>query len=84
MQIKILYFARLREAFGIAGESLEIEPGTNVEDVLALLEVRGEVWLSELRSGRVVRFAVNQEMASRETVLQAGDELALFPPVTGG
>lgn len=84
MQIKILYFARLREAFGVAGESLDISSGANVADVLVLLEARGEVWTSELRSGRVVRFAVNQEMASRETVLQAGDELALFPPVTGG
>lgn len=84
MQIKILYFARLREAFGTASESLELNSGVTVAEVLALLEARGQVWLSELRSGRVIRCAVNQEMASRETELHSGDELALFPPVTGG
>lgn len=83
--IKLLYLARLREAFGRAAE--EIELPSNVRDVgslLAFLRARGDVWRAELESGRALRVAVNQEMAQATTAVAPGDEVALFPPVTGG
>lgn len=83
--LRLIYLARLREAFGSAGEMLEV-PGESptVRDVIGLLRARGEPWSYELAEGRAVRIAVNQEMADPDTRLHANDELAFFPPVTGG
>ena len=83
--IEVLYFARLREVFGRAREQVEL-PG-NVQDVAGLtawLRSRGETWERELAPGRPVRIAVNQDMAAADTPISNGDEVAFFPPVTGG
>ncbi len=79
--IELIYFARLREALGSGGEKLEATPAT-VADLLKALEARGEPW-SEVLAGKVL-VAVNQEMALPDTPLADGDEVGLFPPVTGG
>ena len=79
--IELLYFARLRETLGSGGETLEITPAT-VADLLNELKGRGEPW-SEVLAGKVL-VAVNQEMALPDTRLADGDEVGLFPPVTGG
>jgi molybdopterin synthase sulfur carrier subunit len=79
--IELLYFARLREALGTGGEQLESTPAT-VSDLLDELKGRGEPW-SQVLSGKVL-VAVNQEMALSDTPLNDGDEVGLFPPVTGG
>lgn len=81
----MLYFARLREALGTGSEQLVLTP--DVSDVSALLELlraRGGAWASELAAGRAFRVAVNQDMAEGATPLKDGDEVAIFPPVTGG
>ena len=83
--ITLLYFARLREALGTASEELQL-PG-EVRDLASLRRVlisRGGAWAHELDPGRPVRAAVNQEMASPDTPVKEGDEVAFFPPVTGG
>ena len=83
--IEVLYFARLREVFGREREQVEL-PG-NVQDVAGLtawLRSRGENWERELAPGRPVRIAVNQDMAAADTPVGNGDEVAFFPPVTGG
>ena len=83
--IEVLYFARLREVFGREREQVEL-PG-NVQDVgglTAWLRSRGETWERELAPGRPVRIAVNQDMAAADTPVGDGDEVAFFPPVTGG
>ncbi|HKB83978.1 MAG TPA: molybdopterin converting factor subunit 1 [Burkholderiales bacterium] len=83
--IDVLYFARLREAFGCERERVEL-PG-NVQDVAGLtawLRSRGDAWDRELAPGRPVRIAVNQDMAAAGTRVGNGDEVAFFPPVTGG
>jgi molybdopterin synthase sulfur carrier subunit len=83
--IEVLYFARLREVFGREREQLEL-PG-NVQDVASLavwLRSRGGIWERELAPGRPVRIAVNQDMAIADTPVRNGDEVAFFPPVTGG
>ncbi len=85
MRIRLLYFARLREAFGTAAEDVVLP--AQIVDVAGLTEwlrTRGGAWALELASGRAFRVAVNQEMASAQTVLPEGAEVAIFPPVTGG
>jgi len=83
--LTIVYLARLREAFGTASE--HIEPPVEVTTVAALrawLAARGGAWAAELAPGRAVRVAVNHDLADADTPVRPGDEVALFPPVTGG
>ena len=83
--IEVVYLARLREAFGRAGEHVTLAArDMTVADVVSQLRARGGVWAAELAAGRAFRIAVNHTMASADTSVRAGDELALFPPVTGG
>ena len=83
--ISIVYLARLREAFGAATE--QIEPPAHVTTVGSLrawLAARGGAWATELAPGRAVRVAVNHDLADASTAVAPGDEVAIFPPVTGG
>ena len=83
--VTVLYFARLREALGKASEELALPE--SVIDLASLREVlvsRGGAWAQELAQTRPVRAAVNQDMASADTPVKDGDEIAFFPPVTGG
>ncbi|MFN7753490.1 MAG: molybdopterin converting factor subunit 1 [Pseudomonadota bacterium] len=83
--VRVLYFARLREAFGTSGETMDLAPGLcTVADLRERLALRGGVWAEELAGSRVVRFAVNQTLCPPAHALSAGDEIAVFPPVTGG
>jgi molybdopterin synthase sulfur carrier subunit len=83
--IDILYFARIRERIGQSRESLPLPEGVRcTADLLAFLRRRGEPWASELREGAGVLIAVNQDMARPETAIADGDEIGIFPPVTGG
>lgn len=83
--ITVLYFARLREALGTGGERIALpETVRDVEGLRALLVARGGVWAQELAPHRPVRAAVNQTMAHGDTRIDDGDEVAFFPPVTGG
>jgi molybdopterin synthase sulfur carrier subunit len=85
MKVKILYLASLREQLGKSGEDLEIPPATStVAGLRALLMARGGAWQTALAQGRALRVAVNQEMALPTTSVKPGDEVAFFPPVTGG
>ncbi|WP_415245771.1 molybdopterin converting factor subunit 1 [Thauera sp.] len=82
--MKVLYFASLREAVGRADEELELPAGVaTVGDLRAHLAARGDGWQA-LAEGRNVRAAVNQRMVSAGEAVAAGDEVAFFPPVTGG
>jgi sulfur-carrier protein len=83
--IHILYFARLRERLGREREQLAFSPGVaSVEQLAAQLRERGGVWDAELAVGKALRVAVNQHMATQQTAISDGDEIAFFPPVTGG
>ena len=83
--IKLVYLARLRETFGTSTEKVE-PPGDvgTVATLLAWLRTRGGAWAAELAPGRAVRVAVNHDVAKPDTPVKNGDEVALFPPVTGG
>lgn len=83
--IEILYFARLRERLGRAGERIALPTGVaTAGDLVTHLQCRGGPWAISLGAGETVLIAINQEMARPETPLKDGDEVALFPPVTGG
>ncbi len=81
----VLYFARLRETFGVSNEQIALPEG--VRDVAGLtdfLRARGDVWVAELAPGKAFRIAVNQVLAAADTPVADSDEVAIFPPVTGG
>lgn len=83
--MRILYFAWLRARIGHAEEELALPDG--VDDVAALLrwlQGRGGRYAEALRDLAVVRVAVNQDYVGPGHPLRDGDEVALFPPVTGG
>ncbi|WP_306607602.1 molybdopterin converting factor subunit 1 [Azonexus sp.] len=82
MSVKILYFASLREAFGTSNETLALPPEINTVGAL-------RDWLigqgrTALGTAKNLRCAVNQDMAALDTGIKDGDEIAFFPPVTGG
>ena len=89
MKVRVLFFAGLREQLGTGAEEVELPAG--IETLGALrshLIGRGGAWQSSLAEDRPVRMAVNQDMvprgASQATAIKGGDEIAFFPPVTGG
>ena len=83
--MKLLYFAGLREALGTAAEALAPVAGvTDVASLRALLAARGGPWGEQFAPARQLRAAVNQDLAAANSAIADGDEVAFFPPVTGG
>ncbi len=83
--IDILYFARLKEVLRLGSERMVLPQAMDTAGALrAHLRTRGGTWAVELAAGKAVRVAVNQVMASADTRIHPGDEVAFFPPVTGG
>lgn len=85
MKVKVLYFARLREKLGTDAEEIEF-PGdqASVAALLDMLRKRGGAWAAAAGIDSGNRLAVNQQLAGLITPLHDGDEIAVFPPVTGG
>ena len=82
MSVKVLYFAGLREALGIASETIELPNGVATMGGLRdWLVVAGR---EKLATSKNLRCAVNQDMVGPEAAIADGDEVAFFPPVTGG
>jgi molybdopterin synthase sulfur carrier subunit len=83
--VQILYFAWLRDRIGRAEERVDLPAGVGtVGAVLSWLQAREPVFAVLAGEGRTIRVAVNQEFASPDDPVGPGDEIALFPPVTGG
>jgi len=83
--VKVLYFAKLREDLGCAEESLDLPRGVDtVASLRGHLIARGGAWRLAFEKGGSLGVAVNQDLAQPGTPVRAGDEVAFFPPVTGG
>ena len=84
MKVKLRFFAALRERFG-SGEDVELPAGVQtVGGLRDHLRARGGEWATAFAANRPVRAAVNQDMVQADARIRAGDEVAFFPPVTGG
>lgn len=84
VNVKILYFAGLREAVGQSAEQVVLPAGVgSVGQLHAHLAARGEAWAA-LATMKNLRVAVNQKMVALDAPVKDGDEVAFFPPVTGG
>lgn len=81
--LTVRFFARLREELGTEQLTLAAEKDQTAGDLLAELASRGGPW-AQLQGGQPVMIAINQAMAKPATPVKAGDEVAFFPPVTGG
>jgi molybdopterin synthase sulfur carrier subunit len=83
--LTILYFAWLRERAGLGEETVAPpEQVSTVGDLIVWLRERSPRHSAAFADARVIRCAVNQDFADPTTVLHEGDEVAFFPPVTGG
>lgn len=81
--IRVVFFASIREALGTHQLDLDSTGIANAADVINALRDRGEPWQAVL-GGENVLVAVNQTMADPGAAVAEGDEVAFFPPVTGG
>jgi molybdopterin synthase sulfur carrier subunit len=83
--MKILYFAWLRQKVGTPEETVTPPAGTaTVGALIDWLKSRGPGYEAAFADLDIVRIAVNQEYTDRDAAIAAGDEIAFFPPVTGG
>jgi molybdopterin synthase sulfur carrier subunit len=84
--VTVLYFASLREKLGCGREQVALPPMATptVQALVDALRKREGPWTDAFSQGKPWRVAVNQQMADLATPVKAGDEIAFFPPVTGG
>ena len=83
--MKLVYFAWVRERIGRGEETLDPPAGiTDVAALLAWLRGLGPNYAHALQDPAAVRVAVNQDHARLDAAVGPGDEVAIFPPVTGG
>ncbi|MFV0679782.1 molybdopterin converting factor subunit 1 [Ottowia sp.] len=83
MHVTVRYFASIREAVGQGSEAVTTQAAT-VGALRDELMARGGAYAQTLARGKAVRAALNQDMCDDAAALAAGDEVAFFPPVTGG
>ncbi len=81
---RILYFARLAETLGLKSEQIDLGDCDTVTDLVTLLRARGEPYDSAFDGETQVLVAINQEMSEADAEISNSDEIAFFPPVTGG
>ena len=81
--LTVRFFARLREELDTEQLTLPVPAGHTVAELLDNLASRGGAW-AQLNGDQTVMIAINQTMAKVGSTVNAGDEVAFFPPVTGG
>jgi len=81
--IKVLFFAQLRDQLGVSELSLNSAENPTVQILLDNIAAQNEAWAKHLAKGTLM-VAVNQAISNKNAALASGDEVAFFPPVTGG
>jgi len=83
--MRVLYFAWLREKIGLGGEDVLLPPEVEtVGALIAWLRGRGPGYAAAFADQKLVRCAVDQDFAGPEAAIAGAEEIAFFPPVTGG
>ena len=83
--MQVLYFGWVKSRIGIGKEELSPPPEvTNVASLIDWLKGRGDRYAHAFEDSTVLRVAVNQEIAPLDAAIAEGDEVAVFPPMTGG
>jgi molybdopterin synthase sulfur carrier subunit len=85
LNINILYFARIKESVNYSSENIDLPKDiTTVTALKNYLALRGENWANLFNGKQVIRAAINHALVDDLAEIKAGDEVAFFPPVTGG
>lgn len=85
IKIKIIFFASFKELLKCSEIEQQLDDGATIASLCAALANRGGEWYKVFSEAKkTVKVACNQQMADMTTVLEQGDEIAFFPPVTGG
>lgn len=85
MKVKVLYFASVREKLGKDAEAIDLPADVaTIAGLRSHLRSRGGAWADALADSKLLRTALNQDMVPPAAAIKAGDEVAFFPPVTGG
>jgi sulfur-carrier protein len=83
--VKLLYFSWVRQKIGLPGEKIAVPSSvTNVSTLVEFLRKRGAGYDEAFRNPALIRVAVNQQHTDFNAVVHPEDEIAFFPPVTGG
>ena len=83
--MKLLYFAWVRDKIGVDSVELDLPPEVKTaEEFIEWVKSRGERYAQVIGASDTVKMAINQEYAGPESAISNEDEVALFPPVTGG
>lgn len=83
--IKVLYFARLKESLNYSTEEMDLPADVNtIAQLKAHLAKRGEAWANLFNGKQLIRAAINHALVENNAAIKNGDEVAFFPPVTGG
>ena len=84
LAVRVLYFAWLREKIGQPEEQIFVASPISARELITQLVERSPAHQEAFGDLNPIRVAINQKLASMDAVVESGDELALFPPVTGG
>lgn len=83
--IRVRYFARYREMLDCEQEEMELPDSVQtIADLMLVLSQRGNRWPDVFSGDQRILAAINQDMVQADAVIKNGDEVAFFPPVTGG
>jgi len=84
MKVSVKYFARFRETLKCSEEEIELSNNAQLKDLISLLTARKGEWQKVFSNTNSLLYAINQNIAKPEEVLFENDEIAFYPPVTGG